>query len=271
MMVFCILGDARAYQSKSPALFTRILDRVGIPGGYLPFKVAPERVGEAVHSLRVLNIAGANVTVPYKEAVMPHLDVLSEGANIIGSVNTIVPSGDTLKGYNTNAIGFMNALRDAGFDPAGKSALVFGAGGAAKAVTFILNWLRADTIMVAGRSEDKSRLTAERIHGEFIRFQALKEMAVTADIVVNATPASDPDESAELAAVAGAMQVDGCGLVFDLNYGRKQNFWQEAAVRMKVPFVDGLSTLAHQAAKTFSLWTRIEVDPAEILKDLQGR
>ncbi|MBI9084236.1 MAG: shikimate dehydrogenase [Desulfobacterales bacterium] len=270
MMVFCILGDARAYQSKSPALFSRILNRVGIPGGYVPFKVDPARIGEAVHSLRVLNIAGANVTVPYKEAVMPYLDVLSEGANIIGSVNTIVRDNDILKGYNTNAIGFMNALRDAGFEPSGKSALVFGSGGVAKAVTFILNWLRAETILVAGRNEELARETVERIRGRFVSLDSLGDGPLAADIVVNATTASDPVEAPDLARVVGAMSLSQCRLILDLNYGRRHNFWQDKAQSLDTPFMDGLSTLAHQAAKTFALWTGVEVDPKEILDDLKA-
>ena len=102
-------------------------------------------------------MAGASITIPYKEAVLPMMDVLSEGANIIGAVNTIVRDGDRLKGYNTNAIGVMDALNEAGFEVDGKAALVFGTGGAARAVVFILNWLRAANIFVAGRNRDKTK------------------------------------------------------------------------------------------------------------------
>ena len=91
-------------------MFSRVMEKVGLRSAYVPFRIRPEHIGQAVQSLRILNMAGANVTVPYKEAVVPHLDVLSEGANIIGAVNTIVQTGDTLKGYNTNAIGIMDAL-----------------------------------------------------------------------------------------------------------------------------------------------------------------
>ena len=89
MKVFCILSDERAFQAKSPEMFSTVLKRAGLNAVYVPFMVAPENLGKAVHSLRVLNIAGANVTVPYKEAVIPFMDILSEGANIIGAINTI--------------------------------------------------------------------------------------------------------------------------------------------------------------------------------------
>ena len=147
MKVFCILGDKRTFRSKSPIMFNTVLKRIGMNGIYVPFSVEPEQIGKAVQSLKVLNIAGANVTVPYKESIIPHMDILSEGANIIGAINTIVFDGDTIKGYNTNAIGFMDALNEINFDVAGKSALVFGTGGAAKAVVFILNWLRATGVL----------------------------------------------------------------------------------------------------------------------------
>jgi len=140
MKVFCIISDERAHRLKSPAIFTTVLKDMGIKGSYVPFQVAPDDVGQALQSLRILNIAGANVTVPYKEAVIPHLDILSEGANIIGAINTIVRNGNELKGYNTNAIGFMDALNEVEFDAEGASALVFGTGGGGQGghVYFIL-------------------------------------------------------------------------------------------------------------------------------------
>ncbi|MGA8239843.1 MAG: hypothetical protein WB818_04665, partial [Desulfobacterales bacterium] len=81
MKVFCILSDERAAQLKSPAIFSRVLKRQGIKGTYVPFVVKPQDLGQAIQSLRILHIAGANITVPYKEATIPYLDVLSEGAN----------------------------------------------------------------------------------------------------------------------------------------------------------------------------------------------
>ena len=90
MQVYGIIGDERAYYPKSTLIFTTIFNQMGIKGAYVPFKVDPPNIGQAIQSLRYLNIAGANVTAPYKEAVIPHLDILSEGANIIGAINTIV-------------------------------------------------------------------------------------------------------------------------------------------------------------------------------------
>lgn len=268
MKTFCILGDERAFRSKAPAIFSTVLKRLGIRGAYVPFKVDPGQIAPALHALRVLNIDGANVAVPYKEAVLPHLDVLSEGGNIVGAVNTIVRSGDILKGYNTNAIGFMDALEEVGFDAADKRALVFGNGGAAKAVVFILNWLRAETVMISGRDESRTQRIAEHVGGVSKPIATLKDEDIQADIIINATSVSSPDDSPEMAAIAEGLRVKDCELVVDMNYGVRNNFWQKMAENKKFSFMDGLSTLAHQSRRSFSLWTRIDVEPEEFKKAL---
>ncbi|MEW6671587.1 MAG: shikimate dehydrogenase [Thermodesulfobacteriota bacterium] len=270
MKVFCIISDERAFHSRSPVLFSAILNRVGIKGAYVPFKVNPANIGQAVHSLRILNIDGANVTVPYKEAVIPYLDILSEGARIIGAVNTIVRKGEILKGYNTNAIGFMDALSMGGFNVDGKSAIVFGTGGAAKAVVFILSWLRAGSIIVVGRNEAETKRVAVNSGGEAVSLYSLMEQTLSANLIVNATSVSSNEESPELGNLVGSLKLSGCELLMDLNYGRPQNFWQVLAVKNGIPFMDGRSALAHQARRSFALWTGLQVPPEEFLKVLQN-
>jgi len=268
MKIYCILSDERAFRLRSPTIFSAVMEKVGIRAVYAPFRVNPENIGQAIQSLRVLNIDGANVTVPYKETVVPYLDALSEGANIIGAVNTIVRNGDLLKGYNTNAIGIMDALAESGFNAEGKSALVFGTGGAAKAAVFILNWLRTHTIYVTGRNESKTREVVGRFGGEALSLNAVPEDRLPVHIVVNATSVSSNEESQELAALAGKLDVPDCELVLDLNYGRVQNFWQDLAQDRGIRFMDGLAPLAFQARRTFALWTGLQVPPEEFLKAL---
>lgn len=250
-------------------MFNRVLERAGIPGAYVPFAVKPKDVGRAMQSLHVLNIAGANVTAPYQETVVPHMDILSEGANIIGAVNTIVVKGDELKGYNTIAIGFMDSLREANFDAEGKSALVFGTGGAARAIVFILNWMRTDTIFVTGRGLDKSNRIVSQFGGEAIPFPELAERSPPVNIIVNTTDVSSPTESPEFATLTPDLQAPECELVLDLNYGREKNFWRELALRLNVPFINGLTPLAYQARRTFQLWTTQQIPPEEFMKALK--
>jgi len=270
MKVFCVIGDEQAFRFGSPMVYSEILKRSGIQGAYVQFKVSPGHLGQAVQGIRALNIAGANVTVPYKEAVTQYLDSFSEGAQMIGATNTIVRHGDELKGYNTNAIGFMDALRDVGFDVSGKTALVVGNGGMAKAVVFILNWLLAGTIHIAARNSEKSKRITEKIGGRPMALEVLGSEPIAADIVINTTSVSGPEESPEMAGLVEKMQVPGCKLLVDLNFGRRNNFWEAWALRQNVPFMDGLPTLAHQARRSFLLWTGIQIPTEEFRQVLDS-
>lgn len=267
--VFCIISDWRVFRSRSPAIFTTVLGRTGIKGAYVPFMVEDGNIGKALESLRVLNIAGANITTPFKEKVLPYLDVLSEGANIIGAVNTIVCKGGQLKGYNTNAIGIMDALNEVNFDIAGKKALVIGTGGSARAMVFILNWLRAESVIVAGRDNEKTCRLAGHFSCTPRMLKDLPDFPLNVDLIVNATSISSRDESSDLTGIVGNLKSNGCQLVFDLNYGHRENIWQSLAEKSGIRFMDGLSALAYQSRRTFLLWTGQEVPQEEFLKALE--
>jgi len=267
--LFGILGNARVFASHSPALFNVALQHAGINGAYVPLRVEADQIGAALGGLCALNVAGVNVTVPFKETAIAHLDILSEGAKIIGAINTIVCKGGKLKGFNTNAVGFMNALESAGFAPAGRSALVFGSGGAARAVVFMLKWLQAGPIYVAGRDAAKTAALVQTIGGTALALADVAAAApLAANIVVNATAVSSPDESPEMDRLIRNLQVVGCELLVDLNYGREQNFWRDWARRGGVPFMDGVPVLVHQARRSFALWTGVEVKPEVCLAAL---
>jgi shikimate dehydrogenase len=266
--VFCLISDQRVFRSQSPDMFASIFGLAGIRGVCVPFMVDADNIAKALDSLRVLNIAGASISAPFKERVLPYLDVLSEGANIIGAVNTVVCNQDQLKGYNTNAIGIMDALNQIGFDIAKKKALVIGTGGSARAVLFILNWLRAESITVAGRNAAYACRLADHFRCASMPLEDLIDATVDADIIVNATSVSSPDETGELNPIVNSMQCTGGQLVFDLNYGRQDNIWRALADRCGVRFMDGMSTLAYQARRTFLLWTGQEVPQEAFIKAL---
>lgn len=250
-------------------MYTAVLKRIGISAAYVPFKVKPDQLGPATQSLRNLNINGANVTIPYKSAIIPYMTILSEGAKIIGAVNTIIRNGQELKGYNTNAIGFMDTLEEQGFDTGGKRALVFGSGGGARAVVFILNWLRAANINIAGRTDSRVDNIVQNIGGASISLESMEQAGVDANIIVNTTPVSAVEDSPEFAEFIMRQDFSKCELIVDLNYGRKNNFWHQKALKDDIPFINGLSPLAHSARRTVMLWTRIDVEPGEFLKALK--
>jgi shikimate dehydrogenase len=268
--VFGVFSDGRVHGALSPGLMGRVMHRVGFNGVCVPFQVDPPDLGPAVTSLRILHLAGAGVAAPYKEQVVPHLDILSEGANIIGAVNTIVRRKTVLKGYNTNAIGIMDALDELGFAVAGRRTLVVGTGGAARAAVFILVWLQAARVWVAGRNpEAAARLTAA-LGGTPVQLQSLADVAPQTDLVINATSVSSAEEGPELATIAGTLNLSHCRLLLDLNCGRRENFWRTAAEAAGCPFSDGLRVLAYQARRSFFLWTGIEVPPEAFISALHA-
>ncbi|MCD4743789.1 MAG: hypothetical protein K8R67_15105 [Desulfobacteraceae bacterium] len=266
MKVFCLFSDERVFRSRAPDIYSSIFKKIGIQAAYVPFKVMPDDISDAMNSIRALNIDGASITMPYKESVLPYIDVLSEGANIIQAVNTVTCNNNELKGYNTNAIGFMDTLEETGFDISNKTALVFGTGGAAKAIVFILNWLRADSVTIAGRNVDRLNMITKKFGGKAEHISSVCSQPVTADIIINATSISGPEESTELAQLISTMDTRNCELIIDLNYGREKNFWQDLAKSNKIKFIDGLTPLSHSARRNLMLWTRIDVDYKEFRK-----
>ncbi len=266
MKLFCLFSDERVFRSKAPSIYSSIFKKIGIQAQYVPFKVMPDDIGSALESLKILNIDGANITMPYRESVLPYVDILSEGANIIQAVNTITRSGDIIKGYNTNAIGFMDTLEGANFNINNKTALVFGTGGVAKAIVFILNWLRANSVTIAGHSSDRLSMIVKKFGGKPEFIKSIASQPVTADIIVNTTSISSPDESMEFAQLVSKLNIQNCELIIDLNYGRKNNFWENLAKSHHIKFIDGLTPFSHSARRNLMLWTKIDVDYKEFLK-----
>jgi shikimate 5-dehydrogenase len=122
--------------SVSPAMHNAAFDALGLHWRYTPLPTPPGKVKATLTKLKEQGYRGANVTVPHKQVVMPHLDETTGAARDIGAVNTIVVQEGQLIGHNTDGDGFLAALREAGFEPAGRRALVLGAGGAARAVVY---------------------------------------------------------------------------------------------------------------------------------------
>jgi shikimate dehydrogenase len=266
---FCILSDERVFYTQSPNIFNAAIRSSGIKGSYVPLMVHEKKLGKALEGLKVFNFSGANITVPYKEKAIPYLDVLSEGANIIRAINTITITNGVLKGFNTNAVGFMKALEETGFHVADKASLVFGTGGAARAVVFMLKWLRADPIFVVGRNIEKTKAITRELGGEALCLEDVVSDNITAELLINSTSVSSRNESQDMADLVEKLKIRHCSWIIDLNYGRQDNFWQGLAQKLGTRFMDGLPMLAHQASRSFSLWTGIQIAPAVFLSGLR--
>jgi len=211
-------------------------------------------------------VLGANVTIPYKEAVITeHLvDEIDDTASRIGSVNTLVHRWGRLVGSNTDAAGFMEALRvDGRFEPAGKSALLLGAGGAARAVAFSLAQAGAAKVTITNRTSARSVFLAQ-----FLRQQSGRGVTIDVrewggirkglecyDLIVNCTSLGMKDSPGELQSPLNATDIPRNVLVFDLVYNPIRTPLLVEAAKAGARTLGGLSMLVYQGAASFELWT----------------
>lgn len=255
--VIGIIGDPIAH-TRSPAMQNAALEALGLDAVYVPFHVSPARLRDAVRAVRALGLAGLNVTVPHKERIAAMLDETTARAKMIGAVNTVYRRGDMLLGDNTDATGFLRALKDADFRPRKRRALVVGAGGAARAVIAALHDGGARSILVANRSAARRRALAAQFARAFVTVETadldvLEDETALADVdlVVNTTSLGWHDE--KFPPLAYSATPPRC-LFNDLIYGRDTDFLLRAR-RAGRPTLDGLGMLLHQGAAAFSLWT----------------
>ena len=250
--------------SLSPVFQQAALDHHEIDACYAAWETHPNDLRTAVARLRDDEYLGANVTVPHKVEVMAHLDQVDEVARLIGAVNTIVKRGDKLIGHNTDADGFMEALRQAGgFEPRGNCALLLGAGGAARAAAFALIREGASQLTIANRTLERASSLSVELGGADRGVSAMAlgdaanvgEAAASADLVVNSTTVgmTHTPEQDDSPLPEGVLS-HGC-VVYDMVYNPPVTPLLAQAQIAGATAVGGLSMLIHQGAAAFELWT----------------
>jgi len=178
--------------SRSPVLHGHWLRRYGIAGAYVPLPVRPKDLGAALRGLPVLGFAGCNLTVPHKEAALEFMDHVDPTAQRLGSANTVIVRPDgTLEGRSTDGYGFMANLRASAplWDPTAGSALVIGAGGAARAIAGALADAGAPEIRIVNRTDERARALARDLGDPLVPWDWSRRASAIADctLVVNTT------------------------------------------------------------------------------------
>ncbi len=208
------------------------------------------------------SVLGINVTVPHKEAVMPHLDEIDDWAVEAGAVNTIVNRSGRLAGYNTDGYGFLRALRESGgLDPAGKDALILGAGGSARGVVQAL--LRADiaSLAIANRTLARAQSLADMARSRGVQAEAMpldsdgiNGIARSADLIVNCTSLGMTHGPDEVASPLRIDQIPPTALVYDLVYNPALTPLLKAAAQASAATLGGITMLVYQGAASFEIW-----------------
>lgn len=264
--------------SISPIFQQAALDHYGLDATYQAWEVAPGRLGEFVAGLRDPDTLGINVTVPHKEAVMPHLDVVDDWATSAGAVNTVRNDAGRLTGHNTDGLGFLRALQEhGGFSPAGRRVLIMGAGGSAKAVALALVRSGAASITIANRTQGRAEGLARLIssHGasddgvtvEAIALgsgDAVARAAAGSDLLVNCTTLGMKHGPDEAGTPLVAQQIPPGCLVYDLVYNPPETPLLREAARAGAATLGGLAMLVYQGAASFQYWTG-RVAPVDVM------
>lgn len=269
-----IFGDPVSH-SLSPAMQNAAFEYMGIDAVYLAFHV-PARpaaaLKTAVSSIKALGFMGVNITVPHKEKVIEFLDHVDSEAGDIGAVNTIVNKAGKLTGYNADARGYIESLRqEAGFSPQGKNAVVIGAGGASRAIAFAILKAGAKRLVIANRTLRRAQTLSRDLKKKFLKPEItalpldknfLRPIAGDSQLIVNATSLG----------MAGAEELDfplyalpADAVVSDIVYRPfDTGFIKKALIRGLVVH-RGLGMLVHQGALAFELWTG-EKAPLDVMR-----
>ena len=239
---------------------------------YVKNPLPPEKMREMILALRAPHCLGANVTVPHKQTILPHLDELTDLAREIGAVNTILKQDGNLIGDNTDAYGFLQALRVRKIHPQNARVAILGAGGAAAAAAYALAQAGAQEIVFLNRTLSRSIELADRLNQRFPELElALNDWDVLEEmhLIINATSvgmAPHADESP----LPARYLFPRDAIVFDLVYNPPvTKFLREAKAR-GARVIGGLEMLVYQGARAFELWTG-ERAPVRVMRDAASK
>lgn len=249
---------------------------LGLRWRYLTVDVGPQALPDAIRGVRALGMKGVNLTLPHKVAVLSLLDEVSPDAAMIGAVNTVRRAGDRLIGENTDGKGFLRGVREeAGMDPSGKSVVVLGAGGAARAITVELALAGAARLTVVNRSPGRGRGLCEDLRrriqakADFIPWTGVYRVGPCADILVNATSIGlYPDGEAMPEVDLQDARPDL--LVCDVVPNPPETRLIRTARSRGLKTLTGLPMLVYQGAIGFEMWTGRKA-PEQTMKAALGQ
>uniref|UniRef100_A0A7V3YKM3 Shikimate dehydrogenase (NADP(+)) n=1 Tax=Candidatus Caldatribacterium californiense TaxID=1454726 RepID=A0A7V3YKM3_9BACT len=263
--LLALIGHPVAH-SLSPVFQNAALQHLRLPFVYLAFDIPEDRLEEAVRAFRVLGVSGFNVTVPYKEAICPFLDALEGEAELLRSVNAVVERQGKFLGYNTDVYGFEKSLEEEGVEVRGRTFLLFGAGGTARSVLFVLAKRGAGKVLITNRTKSRAEALARwgkealGLSCEVLEWMGdqglcggtvLRLRSVSG--IINATALG---LSGEVPPVPWEF-LPSLEVVCDVVYHREGTPLVQEAKKRGLKSFDGKRMLLHQGARSFFLFTGV--------------
>ncbi|MCX7766652.1 MAG: shikimate dehydrogenase [Candidatus Sumerlaeia bacterium] len=248
----------------SPPMHNAMFKAMNLDYAYVPLPVAPPYLKQAIAGIKALNFCGVNVTIPYKEKVIPYLDHLADEASLIGAVNTIKIERDgTLTGYNTDAYGFLKSLKEElNFSLRGKNVIIIGAGGAGKAIAVCSVLKKARQLVLVDIIPQRLKKLANMLKSiagdtRIVFYLANSNELITAlqnaHLIVNATPLGMKETDNP---PVDLTMLNPRVVVFDAIYTQRITVTMRAALAAGCKQVtNGIGMLVHQGARSFEIWT----------------
>jgi shikimate dehydrogenase len=263
-----------AAENPTVAMIEAAYQHHGLPWRYINCEVAPPALGDAVRGARAMGWAGFNCSLPHKVAVIEHLDGLGESAAVMGAVNCVVWRTGKYIGENTDGKGFVQSLREH-CDPAGKSLVMCGAGGAARAIGVEMALVGAKRITVVNRGEQRGRELVQLLNektparAEFLSWQGTYVVPRSTDVFVNATSIGlFPDVNARLDVDVQSLQP---GLVVaDVIPNPPRTRLVQDALARGCTVIDGIGMLVNQGVLSVKYWTGVEADPSVMRRTIEA-
>ncbi|MBS3796034.1 MAG: shikimate dehydrogenase [Candidatus Thorarchaeota archaeon] len=238
-----------------------------------------DELAEFVTSIAVGDLEGANVTIPHKQSIMVHLSKITRQAQSIGSVNTLYREDDTVVGCNTDMLGLVRVFRKSEIEIKGASAVVLGAGGAARSVVYALASLNAENVLIYNRTLSKARKLVEDFENHFSTPLAATTCPLGHDalwgydLLLNCTPVGMKGHSAGETPIKKELLHDHL-VVMDLVYNPVETRLLRDANSVGCRTVNGIALLIQQGAASFETWTGlkppVDVMRNELLRKLEG-
>ena len=267
---FAVIGDPIDH-SLSPNIHSAAFRELSLDCSYIAYRIPKDELEEGIESLKKIQIAGFNVTIPHKIEMMKYLDKIDESCSLIGAVNTVVNNDGVLKGYNTDMGGFLEPLKKRNIDIENSNVLLLGAGGAARAIVAGFAKEKAKSITIANRTIEKANNLAEfakkiSLDANAITIDNVGESAKNYNIIVNATSIGLQNESSPISFEG----INEKTVVYDIVYLPMNTDFLKKAKEKNAIVVFGYEMLLGQAIRAFEIWHGMEAPYNAMKKALLG-
>jgi shikimate dehydrogenase len=267
--LFGVIGNPIEH-TLSPIIHNAAFEALELDFAFLAFKVQAADLGDALSGMRALNIHGLNVTMPHKNTVIKYLDEVDPGVKTIASVNTILNKDGKLLGFNTDGVGALSALEQNGVEVSGKKILLLGAGGAAKAIAYIISQEAAELVILNRTLNQATEIANilkqkfnKKINVETLSPSAIRDNLADADVLINATSIGMKPNANQTLVEPQLLKSDLA--VMDIVYDPLETKLARDAKAAGAKVVSGVEMLIYQGAASFEIWTACNA-PVELMR-----